>query len=139
MDSVETWRRKYGPAFALFHAGLFMMAVHFGASIWAGGSPVTPELYGPAVYYIPAVLWAAAQMLGSVIAAIGSLYGEKWGAAMMVAGGGVSLVVYLMFVVLAQRAEQGTIVQAAGIWCAAPGSALTVIAGVGAWKYGRKR
>lgn len=137
MDYPERWRDRYGPAFAAYHLGLFMMAVHFGVSMWVGGSPVTPELYGPAVYYIPALCWAGVQMFGALTAALGSIIKSKYGPTLMVLGGSLSFLVYSTFVILAQRAEQGTIVQAAGIWCACTGSVLTILAGLGAIKDGR--
>ena len=45
-----------------FHIGGLAMALFFGAVVVAGGSPITPEIYGAWVYKFPALLWVAVQV-----------------------------------------------------------------------------
>lgn len=132
------WRDRYGPVLGAFHLGMLAMAMHYGMAIWREGSPITPELYGPAAYYIPAIWWAAAQMTGAGMAAAGSVWRHRAGPLIMAAGGALSAAVYLVFIVMARQAEQGTLVQSAGICVALPFSIGTMLAGLGA-RHGRQR
>lgn len=63
---------RYAPAIALFYAGSIAMPVMFGSVVLVGGSPVTPELYGPLVYAVPALVWVAGQLIFASIATIGA-------------------------------------------------------------------
>ena len=117
-----------------FHGGLALMALFFGATVVIGGSPVTPDLYGPVVYEIPAIAWASVQLLGASISVIGAW--TRHGMVLAI-GSGISVVVYGFFAAAASLAEQGTIVQGATLFVGAPGSVLTFIAGVGAKRRAR--
>lgn len=128
---------RYRYAFAAVHLGFTLMAVHFGASVWFGGSPITPELYGPAVYAMPAIAWAAVQIVGAGTAAAGSIIGGRAGAFGLLFGGCLTLPFYAFLGVAASMAGQGVIVTAGCLWVAAPCSVLSIIAAWGAIKHVR--
>lgn len=44
-----------------FFVGCVMMALGFGIDVLNGGSPITPEIYGPWAYSIPALAWIGFQ------------------------------------------------------------------------------
>ena len=51
--------------------GIWLMAHDFGTLVAAGGSPITPEQYGPEVYAIAALVWVAAQQYAASLAILG--------------------------------------------------------------------
>lgn len=59
---MNLFEKHSGPIAIFFLWGVVSASV-FGAVVIKGGSPVTPELYGPLVYSIPAWSWIASQML----------------------------------------------------------------------------
>lgn len=86
------WTR-YRWTVLLFNAGAILQSLLFGAIVLAGGSPVTPELYGPIVYAVPALVWIGAQLSLGVIAVFGAATDRP-----MIAGlGSLGLTVLLMF------------------------------------------
>jgi hypothetical protein len=86
------WSRWRWPIL-LFYLGAIMQAVVFGMVVLAGGSPVTPELYGPLVFAVPAVFWISSQIACSFTAAVGAAM--NWP---MTAGvGSLGMTVLLMF------------------------------------------
>lgn len=135
----ELWLERFWPSIAFFHGALLFVAVFFGFTVFIGGSPVTPELYGPAVYAIPALWWSSAQAAGASVAMVGALLRGYWGALACVVGSAISVLVYGFFAAAASLAEQGTIVQAATLLMCAPGSVLSLIAGLGALRNGGRR
>lgn len=56
-----------------FFAGGLIMAVSFAVDVAVGGSPITPEIYGPWVYAIPALVWVAIQASAAVLGILGVL------------------------------------------------------------------
>lgn len=122
---------RYSPAIAVFHAALALMAAHFAFVVWWGGSPITPELYGPAVYNFPALAWCGVQFLGAAVAAFGACSRRP---IVMAIGACLSAVVYSGFAAMAAGAAQGTIVQAASMWVGMPLSVAS--AGIGIWGRG---
>lgn len=67
---------RYAPAMAVFFGAALVMASIFGSVVIWGGSPVSPELFGPIVYAFPAIVWAGLQVAFSAIAMIGA--GFNW-------------------------------------------------------------
>jgi len=134
MMHSETWLTRYAPAFAIFHAGLFMVAAQFAVTILIGGSPMTPEIYGPAVYAVPAWVWAAAQMGGEALCVAGAVMRGRTGGALLLAGAAMVLPFYAFLGAVASFAGQGVIVTAACLWLTAPGAVLSMIAGWGSMR-----
>lgn len=97
-----------GPAcLASFHARSALMGFAFTVICWSGGSPISPELYGPKVYAIPAVVWGLTQSsLGLACAAFIVL---QWMAPLAVVSF-LSMLYYAGLGSMAMRAEQGTLV-----------------------------
>jgi len=112
---------RYAPAMALFYGGSAMTAAIFGHEGAAGGSPVTPEMYGPAVYAVPAVVWIAVQFSFGAIAALGCWM--RWRMVAGVAGMGTT-VLLAFFAVASLQAEAGTLLTAGTLGWLAPLSAL---------------
>lgn len=71
MASEMTTFDRYRPAMALFFAAPLIMALIFGGVVLYGGTPVRPELYGPLIFAIPALVWVAAQVTFSGLAVAG--------------------------------------------------------------------
>lgn len=117
---------RYAPAICAIHVGLALVAAQFAAVVLHGGSPITPELYGPAVYAMPAIAWSAAQVGSAAIAALGAFISGRFGAVLVIIGASAGFVIYSMLAVLAQMASQGTIVQAACIYICSPASLASV-------------
>lgn len=115
---------QYAIAIAAFHSGLAAMAVYFSVVVFMGGSPITPEIYGGAVYGTPAVVWCAVQFSVASMAAVGAWF--KWPVIAAVGAAGSALV-YCAFGVLAMGAAQGTILQAAALCVGAPLSVLSAL------------
>ena len=130
--SDAMWINRYGPAIAAFHSGLLLLALYFGWVVIAGGSPVTPELYGPAVYAIPAIVWAGGQTVGAGLSVLGAVIGGRWGGVSLILGSLVSIAFYGFLAAAASLAAQGTLVQGACMTLTTPGAVLSLIAGVGA-------
>lgn len=114
---------RYRPAILLFHTGLLLVALFFAAVVLTGGTPVTPELYGPAVYAIPAVMWMLGQIVSSGIVIAGTI---RPGHALSTAiGGTLSCLYYSTLGALASQAAQGTLIQAGALCLLTPGAAIT--------------
>ena len=67
------WRTRFFLLIAFADCSLIFMASDFGLLVWEGGSPITPEQYGRAVYEIPALVWAAFQSGGAILGLIGAI------------------------------------------------------------------
>jgi hypothetical protein len=117
------WER-YAPALAFFHFGAVLMALDFGQEVWRGGSPITPELYGPSVYAFPALAWVAVQFLGAFIAVFGNVIRGAVGAWLAMIGGAVCGLMYSALAVLAAEAASGTLLVAGASYTHAPVSFL---------------
>lgn len=105
---------RYAPAAAVFYLSCLAMALMFGAREIAGtGSGVTPEMYGPMVYSIPAWIWATVQGSLALAGLFGSLRLKP--AAFAIGGIGLSAL-FLFFGVAAMMAgASGTILVAMAI------------------------
>lgn len=131
------WLRRYGPVIAIFHLSLALIAIHFGITVLVGGSPMTPEIYGPAVYAIPAWIWAMIQVSAQMIGAVGACLRGRRGGAMLIISGALILPLYALLGAAASMTGQGTIVTAACLWLLMPATILSIIAGIGAVANGR--
>lgn len=114
-DWVRDWqlgtefdRCRY--VYALVMLGFAGLAIGFTTTILAGGNPITPELYGPAVYAVPALFWSTMQAGTCVVAAFGCSMGGRHGALIAVVGSAPALLLFALLWVLALEAEQGTLV-----------------------------
>ena len=113
--------RETMSALALFVAwcdfSMFAMAQMFGAEVAYGGSPISHETYGEAVYEIPALVWVAIQMNAALIAMAGALIFAasarfaRAGAFMMGLGNSVLAALFAMFGILAAGATDGALVR----------------------------
>jgi hypothetical protein len=108
---------RFAPAIALFYAALAGIPATFGAVVLSGGSPVTPELYGPLVYAIPAKVWISAQLAFASVAVWGAAREKPVTAA--IGAHGVSAVLGLLAVLAVTAGATGTIVVAGSIFLAA--------------------
>lgn len=112
--------QRYAPALAIFHASAFAMALSFGIEVARGGSPITPELYGPSVHAIPALAWVTMQIFGSALSVIGLLSGGRFGAALALVGGVVSGFMYAALAVMASEAAEATLLRSGAMFSYAP-------------------
>jgi hypothetical protein len=113
------WRSRFFLFIALCDAALIFMAGDFGLVVWEGGSPITAEQYGAAVYEIPALVWATFQGGGAILGLIGAVLVAatdadaplpRWGraGAIACAAGNLSLaVMFSVFAFLSRNAEAG--------------------------------
>lgn len=108
--------------YALCMACTVGMALHFAADIVAGRNTITPDLYGPVVYAIPAHVWAAAQAGFAGLSLAGLLWGGRAGAALSAVGAALTCALFLAFGYLAGFASEGTLVVA---MCKAVGVPIT--------------
>ena len=114
--------------YALVMLGVSGIAISFTTTIAAGNNPVTPELYGPAVYAIPALFWSLMQATTCAITALGCAMGGKHGALIAVVGGAPALLLFTLLWVLALEAEQGTLVVAGTRTICVPMTSLVLLA-----------
>jgi hypothetical protein len=122
---------RFAPILALFHLGLLLMAQAFGFQVLKSGSPITPELYGPYVYAIPALVWVSIQTVSSSAAFIGAVMGGRVGATLCALGAFASGTLYSGFAIMSLAAESGTLVASGSLFVTAPMSfATALIAGM---------
>lgn len=101
-------RTPDGPAcLASFHARASLMGFAFTVICWSGGSPVTPELYGEAVYAIPAIAWGLTQTTLGALCALFLVMG--WMLPLAVTAF-LSMLYYAALGSMAMRADHGTLV-----------------------------
>lgn len=62
---------RYAPAMAVFFGLALSVPLGFGTVVLTGGSPVTPDIYGPLVHQIPALVWVVFQLSVTVLAVFG--------------------------------------------------------------------
>lgn len=108
--------------YALCMACTVGMALHFATDIVAGRNTITPDLYGPIVYAIPAHVWAAAQASFAGLALLGLVIAGRAGAALTAVGAALTCALFLAFGYLAGFASEGTLVVA---MCKAVGVPIT--------------
>lgn len=113
------WRSRFFLFIAFADAALIFMAGDFGLVVWEGGSPITPEQYGQAVYDIPALVWAAFQGGGAVLGVTGAVMvaaspsgqpitlGGRAGALICGLGNLALLIMFSVFALLSRHAEAG--------------------------------
>lgn len=119
--------QRLAPILALFHLGLLLMAMAFGAQVLTYGTPITPELYGPYVYAIPAMMWVSIQSVASLSAFVGAVMGGKIGAGLAAIGGFASAILYSGFAIMALAADSGTLVASGSLFITAPMSGATAL------------
>ena len=90
-----------------FHARAALMGFAFTMIASAGGSPITPELYGTRVYSIPAEVWGGGQVFLGVACALSIIIQRMVPLALF---SGLSALYYCALGSLALRAEMGTLV-----------------------------
>ena len=69
-EKTDFWR--YRPVICLWGASCATMGTIFAVPVFLGGSPVTPDLYGPTVYAIPALVWCAFQIFAGILVMVGA-------------------------------------------------------------------
>jgi hypothetical protein len=92
---------RCAPAMAVFFCGPTIMAAIFGTVTLLGGTPVTPEIYGPQVYEIPALAWAGAQCGLGVAGIVGAVRPSRW---LAVVGGLGLAFLFIFFAAMALQA-----------------------------------
>lgn len=103
-----TRRNPEGAAFlAGFHASAAAMGFAFTVIVASGGSPITPELYGPDVYAIPAMAWGITQASLGITCAVSICAGRMLPLAVAAF---LSALYYATLGSMALRADQGTLV-----------------------------
>ena len=120
------------------HGMLLAMAAIYGGIAAVRGSPVTAELYGPAIHAIPAIVWAAGQIGGAFLCIAGALIWGRIGQVLLLTGAAVSGVFYGALASLASYVAEGLIAQAGALGVGLPTAAVTFIFAVGAMRSGRK-
>jgi hypothetical protein len=70
--------QRLAPLMAVFFFGGAMSAAVFGSVVAMGGSPITPEIYGPLVYTLPAWAWVAIQISICVGGGISACVYSRW-------------------------------------------------------------
>lgn len=93
MNDFERYRPVILAWFLFAAAG----GADFGSVILQGASPVTPEVYGPWVYQIPAWVWVSAQTIVAGLGFVGALM--RW--RRVAFGAAVGLVLYFAFLAAA--------------------------------------
>lgn len=105
-------------------------------SVVQGGSPITPDLYGPQVHAIPALVWTSLQEKGAMLGIVGAMmvasHSRWWraGAVMIVAGNVVLAGLMGLLAWFAQGAPQGIVMFAMCLCCGLPWSTACAICGV---------
>ena len=115
---------RYAPAIALHFAGCVGMGIWFGAVVASGGSPITPETYGPYVYAIPAAAWVVAQVVCGALASLGAAIGQRLLAALFAT---LSTLLMCGFAVLSMGQPEGTLLQAGAAMWAGPLSCMAAL------------
>lgn len=105
------------PYFAVFFIGSVAMAVGFGVHVALGGSPVTPDTYGPVVYEIPALMWVGVQVVCGLAAAVGFARRSRVLAAL---GAWAMVILIAFFGLAASVAPQGAVLMHSALWWAGP-------------------
>lgn len=117
-DGLQFDRGRYVYAACMF--GFAGVGAQFGIVVLSGQNPVTPELYGPSVYAVPALFWAGAQVACCGVAGFGCLIGGRRGAGLALLGASPALMLFVLLWVLALDAAQGTLVVAGNRSITAP-------------------
>ncbi len=112
-----------GHIIAAFYGGLTLMAGHFGWAVLSGGSPIKPTTYGAAVYEIPALVWVAIQMGGSLAGVVGALYGVR---TLVFIAGLMCFSLFLTFAVLGLTASDGILLVTSSLYIGVPAGLFTM-------------
>ena len=113
---VKTMIDRYGPAAGFFALGIMLMAGDFAIVVMDGGSPITPEIYGPAVHSIPAMAWVGVQFFCASIVFIAAFLTGKPRAIGFIVGGFLLVALFAIFSVMAQGAPSGSVLAAGSRW-----------------------
>jgi hypothetical protein len=109
---------RLSPAIATFYALMVMPAVHLMVMAAAGGSPVSPELYGPLVYALPAWAWAAMQIV--ICAACAVSAANVWTRVFIFWAILYAAMMICFSVMTQQGGAQGAVLMAHNVWVAVP-------------------
>lgn len=113
------WRSRFFLFIALADLALILMTGEFGLTVWEGGSPITAQQYGAAVYEIPALVWAGFQGGGAIAGVLGAVMVAasdhekplglvgRFGAVVCGAGNLSLATMFLVFSFLSRNAEAG--------------------------------
>lgn len=127
MNMVET--RKAWALFILFADMCF--ALTSGVITYAvitGGSPITPDMYGPQVHAVPALVWTSVQEKGALLGIVGAMmvasHSRWWRAGAVAALIGNILLAALMAMLayFAHGAPQGIVMFSMCLCCGLPWS-----------------
>ena len=119
---------RYSPAICFFHLGAALVAVSFGWVVLWNGTPVTPELYGEAVYEVPALVWVAIQLVGALTAASGAAVGGRGGAWVCLLGATITALLFSAFAVMGANAgATGTLLVAGCAFVMAPSAVASAL------------
>lgn len=115
---------------AIFYLWGAVAATAFGLVVAAGGSPVTPEIYGPLVYSLPAWSWVALQIATCIGTAVSAF--SVWHKGVMFFSLCFTILMVAFAVMAIQAGSTGTImVVNAGLWAAPIGLMTAYVAAKG--------
>ena len=100
---------RFGPAIILTMGGLAAMSAGFASDVIRGGTPITADTYGSAVYQLPALAWCGIQFTGALIAAFGAYIQGRLGAWLVLIGATLLSVLFAIFVAMAGMAPSGSL------------------------------
>ncbi len=126
---------RYAPVLVAFYAMMAVAAFIVGGVTWMGESPVTPELYGPLVYALPAFAWVLFQIISCFVCVLAITLRKPL--FVMIASVGYSIVVAMFGVMSLQAGASGVVLMAHGIFVALPIGLLTFYLGHNARRNGR--
>jgi hypothetical protein len=118
---------RNAPAMAVFYIGSFAMAAIYAALGAANGRTVLPDSYGPLVYAMPALGWAALQAGFAAIAAYGAAVNRPTTCAI---GGFFLGVLYICFAIAAVYGGSNEVTLVAMAW---PSAAIAWLSALIAW------
>ena len=126
----DDYFERFAPLFVAIFIGPIAMAIWFAAVVWWGGSPITENVYGSAVYEIPALAWSAAQIAICLPAVFGFALRIRWMALL----GSVLMGIFLsMFAVLSMDAPEATLLQAVTLLWGGPLAWLGALTSLAGW------
>ncbi len=117
---------RLAPAMAVFFFGGAVAASVFAAVVAMGGSPITPEIYGPLVYALPAWAWVAIQMVICVGGGISACARKQWMTLFFAICFTLLMITFALMAI--QAGATGIImVTHAGVWGGIVGSAMCLV------------
>ena len=108
---------------AAFYIGLAFMAIHFGVTVWRGGSPIKPTTYGAAIYEIPALTWVAIQFAGAMAGVVGAIWCFR---SLLFVAGLMCFGLFMTFAVLGLSASDGILLVTSSLYIGVPAGLFTM-------------